>query len=95
MRKLYTVAFAIAALGAIPAASFAQSGATPPAGATRTLAECQTDWKTADKNGNGKLSPSELSSGGAQVPTTLATTAMITEQDFLSACSTTVMNQKK
>jgi hypothetical protein len=95
MRNIYTVAFAVAAIAAIPAASFAQSGTTPPAGATRTLAECTTDWKNADKNANGKLSPSELSASGAQVPTTLANTPMITQQDFLAACSSTVMNQKK
>jgi hypothetical protein len=95
MRKFYTLALAIAAIGAIPAVSFAQSTDTPPAGATRTRAECQVDWKSADRNGNGRLSPAELAAGGVKVPTTLANTPMINEQDFLAACAATVMNQQK
>ncbi len=44
-------------------AAFAQTAATP-----KTAAECETMWKTADANADGKLDASEMEANKAMMP---------------------------
>lgn len=89
MKTLITATMFAFALAITPA--LAQTKApTPAAGAAKSAAECQANFKSADKNTDGQLDKSEIESSKIMVPTTLSTTAMVSMQDFLSACSATV-----
>lgn len=94
MRLLITTTVAVAILS-MPV--LAQTKA--PAGGTsvpaRSEAECQAHWKSADKNADGRLDAAEISAAKSVIPTALATTTTVNEQDFLSACKATVQDQKK
>ncbi|HRK17700.1 MAG TPA: hypothetical protein PK970_01975 [Hyphomicrobiaceae bacterium] len=94
MHKLIVSSVVTAGLLAAPA--FAQTTpGTAPAGTAKTTADCEGNFKTADRDGNGSLNATEIAAATSVVPTSLKGRQMITKSDFLSACANTVGNQKK
>ncbi|MGE3067350.1 MAG: hypothetical protein AB7K67_17355 [Hyphomicrobiaceae bacterium] len=79
----------LAALVIVAAAATPALAQTKPAGTANTAADCQTNFKTADKNGDGMLSKAEMSANSKIVPTTLGTKDSVSKADFLSACQST------
>jgi len=84
-------AFALS-LAAAPVMAQTTAPATPaaPTPMIKSAADCQANWKLADKNGDGKLDQAEISANKALMPTTVASNATVTQQEFLSACSAAV-----
>lgn len=87
MRKV-VVAVMLTGLALSPA--FAQT--KTPAGQQKSMADCQANFKAADKDGNGTLSQAEMKSSSKVVPTSLASRNTVTQQDFITACN---MNKPK
>jgi hypothetical protein len=67
------------------APAFAQS--KTPVGQVDARAECQANFKAADKNGNGTLSKAEMDASGKVVPTSLLSQNSVTQAQFLTACN--------
>jgi hypothetical protein len=93
----------ILASALVAAASFGAANAqtTPPAGsatpptattapsaAAKTRAQCDADWKMADKNNDGKLDKAEMDAAKSMVPVSLTSSATVSMQEFVAACST-------
>jgi hypothetical protein len=94
MKKLTTTTLMAAALAASPA--FAQTSAPKATEPTvKSQADCQANWKAADKNGDAKLDAAEISMTKELVPIALTGKTSITEQEFLSACGQTVQGGAK
>ena len=85
MRRM---AAAMALIGIFSASAFSQTprNEIPPAGEQNSRADCQAQFRFADKDGNGVLSPPEAESGQRVIPTDLALTGPITMQEFMDAC---------
>lgn len=79
-------ALIIAGLWASPAFAQAQPTQTP-AGQTKSTADCQANFKTADKDGNGTLTKAEMTSASKVVPTSLASQNSVSMQQFVTACT--------
>jgi hypothetical protein len=77
------IALIVAGLCASPA--FAQT--KTPAGQQQSVADCQANFKAADKNADGKLSKAELEASSKIVPTSLASQDGVTQQQFMTACN--------
>lgn len=91
-----TIMSTVVAAGLFAAPAFAQTTpGTAPAGTAKTAADCEGNFKTADRDGNGSLNTVEISASTSVVPTSLSGKQMISKQEFLSACGSTVGNQKK
>jgi hypothetical protein len=89
MKKLMTMTLCAFALTLTPA--LAQMNAPGSAsGTAKSVADCQVNFKSADKNNDGQLDKAEIDASKIIVPTTLPTTGMVSMQDFVSACSATV-----
>ena len=73
----------------------AQTKAPTPSTPAKTAADCPANWKTADKNSDGRLDAGEITAAKAMIPTSIATRTTINEQEFLSACRASVQCQKK
>lgn len=78
------LAIAAIALAAATAPTLAQ---TSTAGA-KSQAECEVDWKAADKNADGQLDSTEHEAAKPMMPTSLATSADVKQADFMTACTT-------
>ena len=91
MRKL-TIAALLLGLGMSPA--LAQTGTplneTKPAGQELSRADCEANFKTADRNGDGTLSAEEVAAADTVIPTALALTGPLTHAEFMAACMETV-----
>lgn len=85
MRRMATV---MAAIGICTSSAFAQTprNEIPPAGEQNSRADCQAQFRFADKDANGVLSPAEAASGQKVIPTDLALTGPITMNEFMDAC---------
>jgi hypothetical protein len=81
---------ALVATGLCFSPAFSQT--KTPAGQQKSMADCQANFKAADKDGNGTLSQGEMKSSSKVVPTSLASRNSVTQQDFLTACN---MNRPK
>jgi hypothetical protein len=57
-----------------------------PAGEANSRADCQVQFRYADKDGNGVLSPAEAENASKVIPTDLALTGPITRTEFMDAC---------
>jgi hypothetical protein len=68
--------------------AFAQT--KTPVGELDARAECQANFKAADKDGNGTLTRSEIESSEKAVPTALATENSVTMARFMSHCNAIV-----
>jgi Ca2+-binding EF-hand superfamily protein len=90
MKKLMMTTVCLFALSLTPA--LAQTKAPSPAsGTAKSAADCQANFMSADKNNDGQLDKAEVEASKIMVPTTLSTAGMILMQDFVSACSATVV----
>ncbi len=81
------------ALIAAAAPAFAQTkapAATTPGGTARSIADCETNFKAADKNNDGTLDRAEIAAAKATMPTSISGLAIVAKADFLSACNRTV-----
>jgi Ca2+-binding EF-hand superfamily protein len=58
-----------------------------PAGQTKSSADCQSNFKAADTDGNGTLSKEEMTAASKVVPTSLASQSSVTQQEFMTACT--------
>jgi hypothetical protein len=98
MRNLIIAVALVAttSIGGAMAQTTAPSGSTTTPSATtttpsmnvKTRAECETDWKTADKNQDGRLDKAEMDAAKSMMPSTLASSATVSMQEFVTACST-------
>lgn len=61
-----------------------------PAGTANSQAECQSNFKAADKNGNGMLTKAEIESSKMIVPTSLTSMESVSMSQFVTACSAKV-----
>jgi Ca2+-binding EF-hand superfamily protein len=77
------VGLVVAGLSISPA--FAQT--QTPAGQTRSSADCESNFKAADKNGDGVLSKQEMTDSSMVVPTALSNMDSVSMQQFISACT--------
>jgi hypothetical protein len=94
MNKLMIMSVVIAAAGAT--ATLAQTMMPKSgAGSERSQADCQANWKTADRNNDGRLDKAEIAAAKAAIPTTLASRTSISQTDFMRACGISVQGQKK
>jgi len=86
MSKLRWTLVAIASVGmAFPAAAQITSG-----GYARNVAECHAQFRLSDLDGNGVLTPGEISESRGSIPTSLSGQDVIFRQDFLNACAATI-----
>jgi hypothetical protein len=94
MKKLMMISMLAVAVASAPA--IAQTAAPKTTtGTERSQADCQTNWKSADRNNDGRLDKAEISAAKSVVPTTLASRTTISQADFMRACGVTVQGQKK
>lgn len=88
MRKL-TVAALLLTLCVSPV--FAQTvppgTEVKPAGEETSRAECDANFKVADKNGDGRLSADEVEAAEGVIPTDLALTGPISYREFMDSCT--------
>ena len=82
MRKVM-VAIMLSGLALSPA--FAQT--QTPAGQTKSMADCESNFKAADKDGDGTLTKEEMSSTPNVVPTSVSSQDSVTMQQFITACT--------
>jgi Ca2+-binding EF-hand superfamily protein len=80
----------IAALAAVTLAVPASAQAPREPGIAQSEAECQGLFRTADTNGDGVLSPSEISEARPLIPTQLSGREDISQEEFLTACRNSV-----
>jgi coenzyme F420-reducing hydrogenase gamma subunit len=85
MRKLAAV---VIAMGVCFAPAFAQtpSNEVLPAGEAKSRADCQAQFRYADKDGDGALSSAEAENASKVIPTDLALRGPITRTEFMDAC---------
>ncbi len=89
MKKLLMTTCCAFTLALTPAWAQTQAPGTA-SGTAKSAADCQANFKSADKNNDGRLDKGEIEASKIMVPTTLSTVAMVSMQDFVSACSATV-----
>lgn len=58
-----------------------------PVGQVDARAECQANFKAADKDGNGTLSKAEMSAASKAIPTSLVSQNSVTQAQFMTACN--------
>lgn len=88
MRKL---AVSLVLIGVCLSPAFAQAQ-TPknevlPAGEANSRADCLSQFRFADKNGDGVLSSAEAENARRVIPTDLALRGPITQTEFMDACT--------
>lgn len=61
---------------------------TTPAGTVDATAECQSNFKAADKDGNGTLSKEEMNAMMSKgIPTSVSNQDSVTMSQFMAACN--------
>ena len=93
MKNIVGAAALMALIGAPTMAQVPPGGTS--SGLVDSAAECQANWKRADVNADGFLGRAEVDAAGALIPTTLLNRDRINQQEFLTACRTTVQQSKK
>ena len=84
-----TLLTSVAALALMGTAAMAQTTAPKNPTAPRSVADCRGDFTKADRNKDGRLDKTELTSLGKAVPTTLASSTNVSQAEFMSACGGT------
>lgn len=78
------------ALGLFMSPAIAQTTApgteTKPSGQETNRADCLKNFRTADVDGDGRLSVSEAENAKQVIPTQLAMPGPISETEFMTAC---------
>jgi hypothetical protein len=82
---MHKVIAALMLTGACFTPAFAQT--KTPVGEVDAQAECQANFKAADKNGNGTLSKAEMDASGKVVPTSLLSQSSVNQAQFMTACN--------
>ncbi len=80
-------ALLVAGLAITPAMAQTQRPTETPAGQTKSAADCQSNFKAADTDGNGTLTKEEMTANSKVVPTSLASQNSVTQQQFMTACT--------
>lgn len=82
MRKIM-IAVMLTGLSLSPA--FAQT--QTPTGQTKSNGDCESNFKAADKNGDGTLSKAEMSATPKVIPTQVSAQDSVSMQQFITACT--------
>ena len=84
-----TIAAVVVMMGVWFSPSLAQtpSNEIVPAGEAKSRADCQAQFRYADKDGNGTLSSAEAENASKVIPTDLALRGPITQTEFMDACT--------
>lgn len=70
-----------------PAATAPKSGSDVTTGSTtKSAADCEASWKTADKNTDGRLDQTEMNSVKSTLPTSLQSASSVTQAQYMTAC---------
>jgi hypothetical protein len=87
--KTLTAAAIIAGLcySAASAQMTTPSTDTKPAGQETSRAECLSNFKKADANGDGTISVAEAQAAPEVVPTSLGLSGPITQEQYLTSCA--------
>jgi hypothetical protein len=86
MRKLAAAAIVFGACFT-PAIGQTPKNEVVPAGEATSRADCQVQFRYADKDGDGVLSAAEAENARKVIPTDLALTGPITRTEFMDACA--------
>ena len=86
MRKI-AVAALLAGLCVSPAMAQTPRNEVAPAGEQTSRADCVSQFRTADTNHDGVISPAEAEAAARFMPTTVDVSRNITQQDFMDACT--------
>lgn len=78
------LAIATLALATVTFPALAQTST----GGAKSQAECDADWKAADKNADGSLDAAEVEAAKPMMPTSITATADVKQSDFVTACTT-------
>lgn len=81
-----------AAIALMSTSAMAQTTAPKgPASSTtpRSITECQGDFTKADRNKDGRLDKTEMTSLGGALPTSLASATSTSQSEFMQACGGT------
>lgn len=78
---------------AVPASAQMSDRDVPAGGLARNQAECVAQFQVADLNGDGFLSPYEISESRSLIPTDLWGETRLSRQEFVSACDANTRNQ--
>lgn len=87
---LTAIAFAAmsgAAMAQTPAPKSPGPAATPSPTVAKSQTECETSWKAADKNSDGRLDTAELSAAKASMPASLASKTAVMQREYVTACT--------
>ncbi len=95
MKKIIISSAAALLLAYLPAAAQTTNPPTKQAGQETSLADCESNWKRADTNGDGMLSRAEISAAKSLVPTTLGGEGAISKTDFMTACQKTAQSSQE
>jgi len=84
-----TIAAVVVMMGVCFSPSLAQtpSNEVVPAGEAKSRADCQAQFRYADKDGDGTLSSAEAENASKVIPTDLALRGPITRTEFMDACT--------
>ena len=69
--------------------AIAQTAAPKSPTAPRSITECQGDFTKADRNKDGRLDKTEMTSLGGGLPTALASATTASQTEFMQACGGT------
>lgn len=53
---------------------------------TKSAADCETSWKAADKNSDGRLDQTEMNSAKSSLPASLQSAASVAQTQYMTAC---------
>ncbi len=71
-----------------PAIAQTTTPTTTPAGTVDSAAECQSNFKAADKDGNGTLSKEEMNAMMSKgIPTSVSNQDSVSMSQFMAACN--------
>lgn len=86
-KSIWPAAALLSVLLAAPAAAQGYRDEVPSGGLARNLAECDGQFKRADLDGNGVITPGEASASRGLLPTRLAGEGYISRSDFMRECN--------
>ena len=86
---MHKLAAVVIVMGVCFSPAFAQtpSNEVLPAGEANSRADCQAQFRYADKDGDGVISAAEAENASKVIPTDLALTGPITRTEFMDACT--------
>jgi uncharacterized lipoprotein NlpE involved in copper resistance len=70
------------------AADTTKSTGTANAPGTLSMADCESNYKAADKNADGSLDQAEMDAAKATLPSSIPAGTTVSMKDYVTACST-------